>query len=63
MSEYAKVVGGVVVETVDLDPAVRAGWVAAGNQKASIYLPVSTMPQPQFDPVVDVPSKVSMRHL
>lgn len=50
MSEYAKVVGGVVVETVDLDPAVRAGWVAAGNPKASIYLPAFTNPQPSYDP-------------
>lgn len=51
MSEHAKVIGAVVVAVVDLDPAVRAGWLAAGNPKAAIYLPVSTMPQPQFDPV------------
>lgn len=50
MSEHAKVIGAVVVAVVDLDTAVRAGWLAAGNPKAAIYLPAFTAPQPAYDP-------------
>jgi len=50
VSEHAKVVDGQVVEVVDLDPAIRSSWLAAGNPKASVYLPVVTLPQPPFDP-------------
>ena len=49
MSEHAKVVDGQVVEVVDLDPAIRSSWLAAGNPKASVYLPVVTLRQPPFD--------------
>jgi hypothetical protein len=49
MSEHAKVIVGEVVALVDLDPAIRAGWIAAGNPKAALYLPVVTLPQPAYD--------------
>lgn len=50
MSEHAKVIDSQVVDVVDLDPAIRAGWVTAGNPKAAVYLPVVTMTQPDHDP-------------
>lgn len=49
MSEHAHIVAGQVAGLVDLDPAVRSGWVAAGNPKASIYLPVIDTPKPTYD--------------
>lgn len=50
MSEHARIENGTVAAIVDIDPAVRAAWLAAGNPKASVYLPVSTEPVPAFDP-------------
>lgn len=49
MSEHAKVVDGQVLEVVDLDPSLRSAWIAAGNQKASIYLPIIDRPKPTYD--------------
>jgi len=49
MSEHAKIIDGQVAGIVDLDPAVRAGWLAAGNPKASVYLPVVDTPKPAYD--------------
>lgn len=53
MSEHAHIVAGQVAGLVDLDPAVRSGWVAAGNPKASIYLPVIDTPKPTYDAARD----------
>lgn len=53
MSEHAHIVAGQVAGLVDLDPAVRSGWVAAGNPKASIYLPIVDTPKPTYDAARD----------
>lgn len=49
MAEYARVHGASVLEIVELDPAVHAAWVASGNPKASVFLPVVTDPIPAYD--------------
>lgn len=49
MSEHAHIVAGQVAGLVDLDPAIRSGWVAAGNPKAALYLPVIDTPKPTHD--------------
>lgn len=49
MAEYARVHGESVLEIVELDPAVHAAWVASGNPKASVFLPVVTDPVPTYD--------------
>ncbi len=40
---------GNVAAFVDMDPALRAGWVATGNPKADAYRPVTTDPVPPYD--------------
>ena len=54
MAEYAHVVGQRVESLHDLDPAVHAAWMAAGNAKAQSYRPVVVDPVPAFDSVAQV---------
>ena len=54
MAEHARIEDGVVTGTVDLDPAIRAGWVAAGNPKAAVFLPVIDRPKPTYDEAREV---------
>jgi hypothetical protein len=49
MSIHAQIIDGKVARTVDLDPAIRAGWVAAGNPKADAFLPVAETSPPAYD--------------
>lgn len=50
MSLFARIVSERVSEIIDLDPALHAAWVAAGNPKANAYLPLIETPQPAYDP-------------
>jgi hypothetical protein len=51
MSEHARIdSNGNVSEIVDLDPSLRAAWIASGNPKAATYLPVSVDPIPSYNP-------------
>lgn len=50
MSLHAQIIDGKVARTVDLDPAIRAAWVEAGNPKADAFLPVVDTPIPAYDP-------------
>lgn len=54
MSQHAKIVDGIVTELVDIDPALRAAWVATGNPKADVYLPIIDDPQPTYDAAREV---------
>lgn len=54
MADHAKVIDGQVAGVVDLDPAIRDGWIAAGNQKASMYLPILDRPKPTYDAAREV---------
>jgi hypothetical protein len=38
-----------ISEFVDIDPAVRAEWIASGNPKADAYRPVYVDPMPPYD--------------
>lgn len=40
---------GKVAAFVDMDPALRAGWITTGNPKANAYRPVTTDPVPPFN--------------
>lgn len=50
MSEHARIVNGQPVEFRDIDPAIRAAWIAAGNPKAAEFLPVNVDALPEYGP-------------
>ncbi|MDH4139075.1 MAG: hypothetical protein OEV43_00710 [Coriobacteriia bacterium] len=54
MAEHARMENGTVAEIVDLDPAVRYAWIAAGNPKADVYLRIIDDPKPTYDAAREV---------
>jgi hypothetical protein len=49
MSEHARIENLTVAAIVDIDPALHASWVAAGNPKAIAFRPVVTDAKPPFN--------------
>ena len=49
MSLHAQIIDGQVTRTLDLDPAIRASWLAVGNPKADAFLPVVETTPPAYD--------------